>query len=957
VRPPPGLPLLWLASLRQMLRRPGQMALAVVGVALGVAVVVAVDLASDSAGRAFELSTEAVTGRATHQIVGGPEGLPDSLFPRLVRDAGAVAAPVVEDYVTLPERPARPASAGMPGTPGSPAMPARPARLLHLLGVDPFSEGPLRPNLAPRGGQARGTGAAASRRGAALGHGAAAAAAVAVPDLSSLLLRSGTCLLSAATAAELGLRPGDRFGVRVAGVPRTLELAGVIEAADAGAESALADLMLMDVAAAQELLGREGRLDRIDLLLAAEPAPVASVAALLPAGAQLLPAAGRGRGTFEMTRAFRVHLTALSLLALLCGAFLIYNTMTFSVVQRRPLLGTLRALGVTRGQVLALVLGEAAAVAVAGTVCGLAAGVLLGRGLLHLVTQTINDLYFAVSVRGLSLSAASFAKGAALGVGATLAAALPPALEATLTPPRAVLNRSVLEARLRRALPRVTALGGGLLLVGAVLLAVPAPPHAAGPAAAARGMLAAGTAAIPATTAAAPGTAPAPASGMALAPVAAREGPARSGGGLALGFAGLGVVILGFALLAPAATVGLARLLRAPLGALFGIRGRMAAGGVIASLSRTAVAIAALMVAVSVTVGIGVMIASFRRTVVDWLEGSLQADLYVSAPAGYGGFGGAPLAPELAAHAAGVPGVAAVHGARRVELASASGPIRLLAIEPERRRFGGFQLLEGDAESVWRRVAEDGEAMVSEPFSRLHGVHLGSWVRLPTASGERRFRVAGVFYDYTSDLGLVLLGRPTYLRFWHDPRLSGFSIDLAPGARSEAAVARTIALLRQALGPGRPLTIRSNRALKRLSLEIFDRTFLITGVLRLLAGLVAAIGVLAALTALELERAREIGVLRAAGLTPAQVWQLITTQTGLMGLAAGLLALPVGLVLSAIMVYVINRRSFGWTIHLEVAPAVLIEALLLALGTALAAGVYPAWRMARTRPALALREE
>src|SRR6202023_3482196 len=378
------------------------------------------------------------------------------------------------------------------------------------------------------------------------------------------------------------------------------------------------------------------------------------------------------------------------------------------------------------------------------------------------------------------------------------------------------------------------------------------------------------------------------------------------------------------------ATAGLMRLLRPPLGVRLGVRGRMAAGGVTASLSRTGVAIAALMVAVSVTVGIGVMIDSFRHTVVAWLERSLQADFYVSAPSGYGGFGGAPIAPELASRAAAVPGVAAVHPTRRVELR------------------------EGDTGDVWQRVAEGGEAMVSEPFSRRWGLHQGDLVRLPTAAGERAFRVAGVFDDFTSDLGLVLISRRTYLRFWHDPLLSGFAIDLArpaPGAAAEQAEASTLRLLRQALD------VRSNRALKRLSLEIFDRTFLITSVLRLLAGLVAAIGVLSALTALQLERAREIGVLRAIGLTPGQVWQLVTAQTGLIGLAAGLLSLPVGLVLSAIMVYIINRRSFGWTIHLEVAPVILLEALLLAVGTALAAGLIPAWRMARTSPALALREE
>ncbi len=915
-----GLPLLWRASLRQMLRRPGQVTLAIVGVGLGVAVVVGVDLASRSAERAFQLSTEAVTGRATHQVVGGPEGLPESSFPRLVA-TGVAAAPIVESYVSLPARP------------------GRPARLLHLLGIDPFSEG--------RAGRA-GSAEDASGTGPTIGEGTDGAGA----GLSRLLLRPGTCLLAASTAAELGLRAGDRFTVRVGGQARPLELAGVIQLTGAGARGrdsdsdAVADLLVMDIAAAQELLGRPGRLDRIDLRLEpatgtagtagsdGPPGPTgpaaqawpARISALLPPGAQLLPAPLHGRDMDAMTRAFRVNLTALSLLAMLCGAFLIYNTMTFSVVQRRPLLGTLRALGVTRGQVMALVMGEAAAVAAVGTGAGLLAGVLLGRGLLRLVAQTINDLYFAVSVRGLDLSPASFLAGAAIGAGATLAAALAPALEATLTPPRAVLSRSLLEARLRRALPRATALGGGLLLAGGVLLALPAPP-----------------------------------SGRV------------TGGGLALGFVGLGAVIVGFALLAPAATAGLMRLLRPPLGLLLGARGRMAAGGVAASLSRTAVAIAALMVAVSVTVGIGVMIDSFRHTVVAWLERSLQADLYVSAPAGYGSFGGAPIAPELAARAAAVPGVAAVHAVRRVELRTASGPLRLLAIDADRRRFAGFELREGDTGDVWRRVAEGDEAMVSEPFSRRWGVHPGALVRLPTAAGERAFRIAGVFADFTSDLGLVLISRRTYLRHWHDPWLSGFAIDLARpapgGAAADQAAASTLRRLRQALDaqgsslstPGGaasgPLVIRSNRALKRLSLEIFDRTFLITGVLRLLAGLVAAIGVLSALTAMQLERAREIGVLRATGMTPGQVWQLVTAQTGLMGLAAGLLSLPVGLALSAIMVYIINRRSFGWTIHLEVAPVILLEALLLAVGTALAAGLIPAWRMARTSPALALREE
>jgi putative ABC transport system permease protein len=854
------------AALRHLPRHPWQSGLAVLGVALGVAVVVAIDLANASARRAFELSTAAVTGRSTHQVVGGPQGLPDAAFRRLVVMAGVErAAPVVEGYGSVAGR-------------GGPQSGER--RVLHLLGVDPFSERPFRPYLAGAGGGDRGEAPAF--------------------DLAPFLTRPGAGVLSVETAAELGLQPGASFALRAGGVERRAELIGVLRPADADARRALADLLVTDVATAQELLGRVGRLDRIDLLVppgAAGRALLARAAAALPPGAQLLAAAGRTRTAAEMTRAFRLNLTALSLLALVCGAFLIYNTMTFSVVQRRTLLGTLRALGVSRRQVLALVLGEALAVGAAGTALGLGAGVLLGRGLVRLVAGTINDLYFVLSVREPALSSLSLAKGAALGIAATLLAALAPALEATLTPPRAVLSRSTLEARLRRALPRATLAGAGLLAAGGALLALPGP--------------------------------------------------------LPLSFAGLFGAILGCALLTPAATVLLMKLLRTPMGALFGILGRMAASGVVASLSRTAVALAALVIAVSVTVGLGVMIDSFRQTVVRWLEASLSADVYVAVPARAGGFAGGDLDPAVAARAAALPEVAAVRLLRRAEIPSPAGPVRLVAVGIDRRGLGSFALAQGRPDAVWPAFLERGAVVVSEAFARRRGLWRGSSLALRTAAGDRRFPVAGVYYDYASDQGIVLMSRATYLRGWRDPALSGFSLVLRPGADAERAVRR----LRSLLGAESGLAVQSNRSLKRASLAVFDHTFRITAVLRLLAGLVAFLGVLSSLLALQLERERELGVLRANGLTPGQVWELVTAQTGLMGLAAGLLALPVGLLLAAIMVFVVNRRSFGWTVGFTVSPAVLVQALLLALAAALLAGLYPAWRMARTSPALALREE
>jgi putative ABC transport system permease protein len=873
-----SLPLLWRASLRHLARRPWQVGLAVLGVALGVAVVVAVDLATASATRAFTLATEAVTGRATHQVTGGTAGVPDAAFVRLVEAGIGPAAPVVEDWVTA-------APAGARGAVGE-------RRLLHLLGVDPFSEGPFRPYLAGRMG-----GGAAGSPGSDL-------------DLGALLTQPGGGLLTADTARELGVAPGGTLalatGTEGGGRRAAVTVIGLLNPADERTRRALADLLVVDVATAQELLGRRdgdtGRLDRIDLLLpegAEGDRLLAAARAVLPPGSAIEPAAARAASNLEMTRAFRVNLTALSLLALVCGVFLIYNTITFSVVQRRTLLGTLRALGVTRRQVFALVLAEAAAVALAGTVLGLVAGVGLGQGLVRLVTQTVNDLYFVVAVRGVALAPSSLWKGAAVGIAATLLAALAPALEATTAPPRAVLSRSALEERVRRALPLATGIGAGLLALGALLLVLP--------------------------------------------------------GNLILAFGGLFALILGFALLAPAATVLLARLLRGPMGALFGVLGRMAAGGVIANLSRTAVAVAALVVAVSVTVGVGVMIRSFRSTVVRWLDASLQADLYVSAPARGSRFAGVALDPALAARAAALPGVKDVQGVRRVELPAGPNelPIRLIAIDLRAGR--GLDLRQGDPAAVWPAVLAGRAVLVSEPFSRRRGVGPGDVLTLRTARGPRAFPVAGVYTDYASDQGLVLLHRPVYAALWDDPTLSGFSLTLAPGVDLDA----TLAALRRTLsGPDVPaLSITPTGALKAGALAVFDRTFQVTAVLRLLAGLVAFIGVLSALLALQLERARELGVLRANGLTPQQVWKLVTAQTGLLGLAAGLLSLPVGLTLAAVMVYVINRRSFGWTIRLEIPPTVLGEAVLLALAAALLAGLYPAWKMARTSPALALREE
>ncbi|HEY0093037.1 MAG TPA: ABC transporter permease, partial [Archangium sp.] len=280
-------------------------------------------------------------------------------------------------------------------------------------------------------------------------------------------------------------------------------------------------------------------------------------------------------------------------------------------------------------------------------------------------------------------------------------------------------------------------------------------------------------------------------------------------------------------------------------------------------------------------------------------------------------------------------------------------PTDLRSVDFGDTRVRPYRFKEGDPERVWKDWEAPDAVLVSEPFAFHRRISVGDSVELATDQGPRRFRVVGVYFDYGSDAGTLLMPRSTYLHHFDDARVSGVALYAAPGQDVDALVSQ----VRERAGDTQVLGISSNRALRETSLEVFDRTFTITHVLRLLAVGVAFIGVLSALMALQLERAREFAVLRATGLTPRQLWGLVSLQTGLLGVLAGLFALPLGVVLAYVLVHVINQRSFGWTLQLLVDPGVLLQALALALLAAGLAGLYPSWKMSRANPAMALREE
>jgi putative ABC transport system permease protein len=829
------MPLLWAASIRHLLRHPAQLILALVGLSVGVGTIIAVDIATASSGRAFQLSMQAVNGAASHAIVGGPRGLDERLYVDL-RKTLTTLSPVVEGYVVVGER------------------------TMQLVGIDPLAS------------------LDASRRtGAGAGPG--------------WFVQPGAVVMAARTAEQLGLRVNDRFSVDVGGRSHSAVLISTVTADQAGYDA----LVLTDIAQAQEWLGSVGRLSRIDVFLP-EGARAAELASRLPPGVRLEKAQGRAQQSVDMTAAFTTNLQAMSLLALMVSTLLIYGAISFAVVQRRRIIGILRALGATRGNVFTIVLTEAAVLGIVGAALGLLLGSVIGRGLVQLVSQTINDLYFVVAVNETVLPPSSVVKALLAGFGTALAGACLPALEVAGSAPQLGLRRSVLEAR-AVALARQLLFASGALAVASGLVA------------------------------------------------------GLSGRSLLAGFAALFLLLLSAATLTPAVLRMLAQACARFAGRVSPVA-RLVFGDVAASLSRTGVAVAALGMALAAMIGVSIMVASFRQSLRDWLGQTLRADIYVTAPGPGAGRPERRIDSNLVASMIATRGVVDYGMSRRVMMQLAQGPVPLDAVQFAHNDYITEALVAGDRAVTWPAF-EKGDIVISDPLAYRSQLHVGDALTLPTDSGPRSFRIAGVYREYGNDRGTIRISLPVYRRFWHDDGITAMGFYLAPGTSLDAVEAS----FRAAARGKQSLYIRSNADLRNLSMSIFERTFVITRVLYWLAAGVAAIGLVSALLAWELERAREIAILRSLGLTPGGAGLLIEGQTGFMGLVALVAAIPAGLLTAVLLIDVINRRAFGWRIDVHLSMAQFGNALLLALVAALVAGLYPARRVAVATIAADIREE
>ena len=518
------------SSLRYLIKHPWQFGLSVLGIAMGVAIVVSIDIANHSSAKAFDLSMNAVAGKATHQIIGTSEGIPDSFYTYLrIEKRIKNIAPVIETYISIPDSN---------------------KKIFKLLGIDFFAERPFRDYLANTATSIDG-------------------------ELKDFLTKPNAVVLSNESLATLNKNVGDSISVLINGKEKSLCIIGLITE-DEQNKSALENLFIADIATAQELTERFGVIDYIDVIVN-NPAEEEELKSLLPEGFQLQKSGSRSQTAEQMLEAFNINLTSLSLLALIVGLFLIYNTMTFSVVQRKVLIGTLRSLGVTSNEVSKIIIRESLIIGIIGTAIGFILAYFISKFLIVFISQTINDLYYVVSVREIYISPFIILKGAALGILATILSAIKPAKEASMVHPRSAMIRSEQESSLVRKIPAMSIAGLLFIITGAVVLYIPSK-------------------------------------------------------NIWLSYFGILPIIIGFALSTPLIIILVEKIFSPIFRSLFGITGKIASRSIIQNISRTYIAIAALALAVAATVGVGTMVSSFRSTVINWLEARLNADIFISAP-------------------------------------------------------------------------------------------------------------------------------------------------------------------------------------------------------------------------------------------------------------------------------------------------------------------------------------
>ncbi len=817
--------------------------LTIFGVALGVASVLSVQIINLSAVAAFRGALRAVGSEADLTVRGLNRTLPESLFPEVLATRGVRGAwPVYRLDVAVK---------------GSDSL------LLEVMGIDLISP--------------------ASRESLEL---------LGREKASEGLTQPGWMAVTPELARAQGWSVGDSMEVSCGPREARLVIGALVDFARV-TTLAGAKLAVMDISQVQGLLGRPGDLHEIHV--EAAPEDRADLKALLERrlgpSVEVLTPTQREDEAAGLLSAFRLNLTALSLISLFVGSFVVYTSSQALLVRRRREFGVLRAVGATRGQLLGLIAFEAALVGALGVVLGTGLGYWAARANVDAVSATLTQVYLLNEITSLQVPRWVYLAGAAAGMGAALAGTLLPALDLCLSPPRSLLSSRLLQERVRTSAIPLALAGTGILAMAAAWYRF-----------------------------------------------AADWRPA----GFVLGVALLVSIPLFTPILVRAASL----LPLSGLGVRYGFR------SLAGRWTTTVFTASSLAIAVSMMVGVTLKTSSFRETLEVWLRTSVQADIYVKTESWRGRGDETALSPGLISRLSRTRDVVALDRYRRLTVRSGGERIFLAGVETSLP--GGearFPLTGGDPVAVYRQFREEGATLVGETLARRRGLEPGDHLLLVTPDGERRVPIAGIYYDYQPGTGLAVVGLETMERLFGPGPVHSVALYLESGADTGETVDRL-----RAAHAGDSLLFRSNRKLRQEVMEIFDQTFAVTRLLQGTSLLIAVAGIILTLLVLAREESAELALYRSLGARRSQLFRIFVGKGLGMGVAGLALGLAGGVLLAGILVFVINRAYFGWTIQVHWPWGTVLVQSATILAAAVLASLYPALAASRT-PATQLSRE
>ncbi len=818
------------------------------GIVLGVAVIVAIAMVNRSLATSFQSTIEQIAGKAVLQVSNAESGVPESLFPA-IRDAVGVqdAAAVIEGFLPVSgvER-----------------------ERLYVLGADLLSDSTMRDHEF-----------VGSR--------------FAFDEALDFIAGQDSVGLTESFTRRLGLRMGDRITLVTSAGKQSYTVRALLK--EQGTARVFGgNFALMDLPVAQQAFGKEGKLDIIDLTIEKD-ATVEDVQKrlqeTLSGTAEVDRPKKRGEQIDSLLTSFRVGLFFVSLIALFVGFFLIYNTVSVSVVQRKREIGTLRCLGMRRGELLRLILAESLILAVIGAVMGSALGWLLAKTALVVVGETVKNLFSSIALLSSELTWREIQIAMASGVGVAALAALHPAAQAIRVSPLENVRQTEWRARFQERKSLATRLGLGCL---------------------------------------------------ALAPLMILLSPILSGAveKFSLGIAGMLIFLLGLAFLSPLIVhYGTKWFWRSSLAGFSGAEMRLASDSLRRNPIRAGITVATMIISLAAIFTIATFVNSVRGSLLAWVDQMVTADLIVSSGARTAGPRNVSLREDP------LPGLKAIAGVKIVDLyrlVRASYQGRPIVIESfsavASAQVRTLPMAQGDGNRALREMGKGRGVIISESFQSRFGKGPDDIIELATPSGRIAFNVLGVYIDYSSDIGSVLMDRALYKKYWKDELVDAFDLWLEAGVDQRAVIEK----IKEEYGEQYRLFISTHGELKDAVVKIMEQSFVVNYAVEIVAVIVAIFSVINTLLASIIDRSREIGVLRAIGATKAQVRKIIVLEAGWMGLLGGLLGLFAGSIMAYHHVVYNTKMLTGWTFQFYYPYDVAVLSLVAAVTLCLFVGYGPA---------------